>query len=94
MPQSNIYLNHNSSQLCETFTNNEIKQHIKEDDETFKLFNKDIIGEYWKCNLARNISLNKPEIKRITWKYEGNFVALLFRCSFLRCVAFRIKSET
>lgn len=94
MPQSNIYLNHNSPQLCETFTNYEIKQHIKADDETFKLFQQRYYREYWKCNLARNISLNKPEIKDITWKYEGNFVALLFRCSFLRCVAFRIKSET
>lgn len=51
MPQSNIYLPKPKyrPQLCETFGNYEIKQHIitDEDDGTLKLFqHKDTIREY------------------------------------------------
>lgn len=61
--------------------------------------NKDIIAEYYGSAIwpetflsikpNEEVKKKKKKIEKITWKYEGNFVALLFRC----CVAFGIKSR-
>lgn len=95
MPQSNIYLNHNySPQLCEIFGNHEIKQHIMEDDETFKLFQQRYYS-YHNRSAIWPVTFLSINPKNISWKYEGNFVALLFWCSFgSECVTFRIKPKT